>query len=64
MQVRLPIQPNDTADTLAQRLLPLEHQLYPAAAKLHLSGKLTLVDGRLEFDGESMPPTGLEWRPQ
>jgi phosphoribosylglycinamide formyltransferase-1 len=64
MQVRLPIQPNDTADTLAQRLLPLEHQLYPAAAKLHLSGKLTLVDGRLEFDGKSMPPTGLEWRPQ
>lgn len=64
MQVRLPIQPGDTADTLAQRLLPLEHQLYPAAAKLHLSGKLTLADGRLEFDGKTMPPTGLEWRPQ
>ena len=64
MHVRLAIQPDDTADTLAQRLLPLEHQLYPAAAKLHLSGKLTLADGRLEFDGETMPPTGLEWRPQ
>ena len=64
MQVRLPIQPEDTADSLAQRLLPLEHQLYPAAAKLHLSGKLTLTNGTLVLDGKTLPPTGLEWSPQ
>jgi phosphoribosylglycinamide formyltransferase-1 len=64
MQVRLPIQPEDTADSLAQRLLPLEHQLYPAAAKLHLSGKLTLTNGTLVLDGKTIPPTGLEWSPQ
>ena len=64
MQVRLPIQPGDTADSLAQRLLPLEHQLYPAAAKLHLSGKLTLTNGTLVLDGKTIPPTGLEWSPQ
>jgi phosphoribosylglycinamide formyltransferase-1 len=64
MQVRLPIQPKDTADSLAQRLLPLEHQLYPAAAKLHLSGKLTLTNGKLVLDGKTIPPTGLEWSPQ
>ena len=64
MQVRLPIQLEDTADSLAQRLLPLEHQLYPAAAKLHLSGKLTLTNGTLVLDGKTIPPTGLEWSPQ
>ena len=30
-QASLPILPGDTADTLAARLLPVEHQLYPAA---------------------------------
>jgi len=30
-QASLPIKANDTADTLAARILPLEHQLYPEA---------------------------------
>jgi phosphoribosylglycinamide formyltransferase-1 len=30
-QASLPILPGDTADTLAARLLPVEHQLYPEA---------------------------------
>jgi phosphoribosylglycinamide formyltransferase 1 len=30
-QASLPILPGDTADSLAARLLPVEHQLYPAA---------------------------------
>ncbi len=30
-QARLPIRPDDTAETLAARLLPLEHALYPSA---------------------------------
>lgn len=30
-QARLPIRPDDTAPTLAARLLPLEHALYPTA---------------------------------
>tara|TARA_R110002020_G_scaffold309301_1_gene524955 strand:- start:80017 stop:80607 length:591 start_codon:yes stop_codon:yes gene_type:complete len=30
-QASLPILPGDTADSLAARLLPIEHQLYPAA---------------------------------
>lgn len=30
-QARLAIRPGDTPDTLAARLLPLEHRLYPAA---------------------------------
>jgi len=63
MQVRLPIRSEDTAESLAARLLPLEHQLYPAAAALHLSGRLHLGNGLLELDGEPLPATGIDWRP-
>ena len=63
MQVRLTIRSEDTAESLAARLLPLEHQLYPAAAALHLSGRLHLSNGLLELDGEPLPATGIDWRP-
>lgn len=33
-QARVPILANDTAETLAERVLPAEHELYPKAAKL------------------------------
>jgi phosphoribosylglycinamide formyltransferase-1 len=32
-QARIAVQPDDTAETLAARLLPLEHQLYPAVLR-------------------------------
>ena len=37
-QARLPITADDTPDTLAARLLPLEHQLYPAVLSRFASG--------------------------
>lgn len=33
-QARVPIEPGDTAETLAARILPQEHALYPRAVKL------------------------------
>lgn len=42
-QARLPIQPGDTPQTLAARLLPLEHQLYPAVLRRFASGDRTPV---------------------
>ncbi|MEL7031530.1 MAG: phosphoribosylglycinamide formyltransferase [Pseudomonadota bacterium] len=33
-QARIPVLPGDTAETLAERILPKEHELYPKAAKL------------------------------
>jgi phosphoribosylglycinamide formyltransferase 1 len=32
-QARVPVLPDDTADTLAARVLPLEHRLYPAVLR-------------------------------
>ncbi len=37
-QARLPIQPGDTSDALAARLLPLEHRLYPAVLRRVAAG--------------------------
>jgi phosphoribosylglycinamide formyltransferase-1 len=45
-QAVVPILNGDTADTLATRVLTVEHQLYPAALRLFAEGKVTMVDGK------------------
>ncbi len=42
-QARLPILPGDTADTLAARVLPMEHRLYPAVLRRFAVGDRTPV---------------------
>jgi phosphoribosylglycinamide formyltransferase 1 len=37
-QARVPILPNDTPDSLAARILPMEHQLYPLVLRRVLEG--------------------------
>jgi phosphoribosylglycinamide formyltransferase-1 len=41
-QARIPVLPGDTPDTLAQRLLAEEHQLYPYAIRLFIEGRLCI----------------------
>lgn len=41
-QARIPVLPGDTPDTLAQRLLAEEHQLYPYAIRLFIEGRLSI----------------------
>lgn len=58
-QGAVPVLPGDTADTLSERLLPVEHQVYPMALKLVAGGRTRIVNGRVEIDGEqpsSIPP--------
>lgn len=38
-QARVPIDPQDTPDRLAARVLAMEHQLYPAVLARHLAGE-------------------------
>lgn len=40
-QARVPLLPDDTPDTLAARILPLEHRLYPAVLRRFASGDRT-----------------------
>ena len=42
-QARIPIEDGDTPDTLAARLLPMEHQLYPAVLRRFAEGDRTPV---------------------
>ena len=52
MQVRIPVLPEDTADTLAARLLPQEHRLLVAAVRLFAERRVRLDRDRIVVDGE------------
>jgi phosphoribosylglycinamide formyltransferase-1 len=45
LQGAILVAPDDTEETLAQRILEVEHRLYPAAIQLFAQGRL-VVDGR------------------
>ena len=46
LQQAVPVLPDDTAATLAGRILTAEHELYPEAVKLYCEGRLR-IDGRV-----------------
>ncbi|HEX4637608.1 MAG TPA: phosphoribosylglycinamide formyltransferase [Rhizomicrobium sp.] len=48
-QAKVPVHPSDTLETLAERVLAVEHQLYPEALKLLASGKVRLENGLAVF---------------
>ena len=50
-QAALAVRSDDSATSLAARVLALEHVLYPRAAALLLKGQARLADGRVVFDG-------------
>ncbi len=52
-QAVIPVFSNDTVDTLAQRVLEMEHQLYPIAIAGILSGRYVLEQGRWVDTGSS-----------
>jgi phosphoribosylglycinamide formyltransferase-1 len=45
VQAAVPVEPGDTEDTLAARILAVEHRLYPEAIRLFAEGRLT-IEGR------------------
>ena len=48
-QARVPVHPSDTPQTLADRVLAVEHKLYPEALKLLALEKVTLENGLAVF---------------
>jgi phosphoribosylglycinamide formyltransferase-1 len=62
MQGAVTVADDDTAETLSQRILGIEHRIYPEALRLLASGKLRLegdickVDGSIERDGTLISP--------
>jgi phosphoribosylglycinamide formyltransferase 1 len=52
-QAAVPVREDDTADTLAARVLTVEHRLYPLALKLVAQGHVRTVDGRCTVEGSA-----------
>lgn len=55
LQAPVPVLPDDTADTLAARVLEQEHRLYPEAIRWFAQGRIRLEDDRLFLDGQPLP---------
>jgi phosphoribosylglycinamide formyltransferase-1 len=51
LQAALAVRPDDTPETLAARILELEHLVYPRTIQLFAEGRVALVDGRVRIAG-------------
>jgi len=47
LQGDVKVSPHDTPITLAEKVLKVEHQIYPEAVRLFCEGKIKVVDGRV-----------------
>jgi phosphoribosylglycinamide formyltransferase-1 len=54
LQATVPVQPDDTGETLAARILVEEHRLYPAAISLVLAGGWR-IEGRRFISADAAP---------
>jgi len=59
IQGALAVREDDDAETLAARVLEVEHRIYPIALHLVASGRVQVVDGRCVIAGASSPPEPL-----
>jgi phosphoribosylglycinamide formyltransferase-1 len=53
-QARIPVLPGDTADALAQRLLPAEHRLLVGVVQLAVAGRIAESVDTVLFDGHPL----------
>ncbi len=49
LQGTVPVSPKDTPETLAEKVLKVEHQIYPEAVKLFCEGKVKVESGRVKI---------------
>jgi phosphoribosylglycinamide formyltransferase-1 len=52
VQAAVPVLPGDTSDTLASRLLTVEHRSYPLALRLVAEGKVRMENGKTVSAGD------------
>ena len=58
-QARVRVQPDDTPETLAARVLEQEHRLYPLAIRWFIENRLSLQHGQVLLDGQRRAEQGL-----
>ncbi|MBN8991689.1 MAG: phosphoribosylglycinamide formyltransferase [Rhizobiales bacterium] len=61
MQGAVAVADGDTSETLAERILGIEHRIYPEALRLLASGKVRLEGGICRISGQSAPVGSLIW---
>ena len=61
LQCRVPILPDDTAESLAARVAVQEHTLYPIAVRWYLQGRLQLAGEGATLDGHVIPANGIQY---
>src|SRR5690606_33177468 len=54
MQAEVPVLPDDTAETLAARVLVEEHSIYPEVIRWFAEGKLEMKQGKAPSDGQAL----------
>ena len=59
-QAAVPVLTDDTADTLASRVLTIEHQLYPQSLRLLAEGRVTMQGGKAVGIGATTTATRAE----
>jgi len=52
LQAAVPVREDDTAETLAARILEQEHRIYPRAVALHFAGRLRVEGHRVRILGD------------
>ena len=55
LQAAVPVMNNDSAETLAERILKQEHKIYPLAVKLIAQGRITIKNECVLIDGAINP---------
>ena len=60
VQARVPVQDGDGPDALAERVLEQEHRITPLAIDWLSQGRLQLKNGQALFDGNKLPPQGVD----
>jgi len=58
-QAAVPVRDDDTAESLAARVLAAEHRIYPLALRLLAEGRLRVVEGRCIVDGAGVEEATL-----
>ena len=53
IQATVPIEPDDTEQTLAARVLTAEHRIYPQALRWLAEGRLRIEDDRVRIEGNA-----------
>ena len=63
LQARVSVEATDTAESLASKVLTVEHRIFPEAVNWHLQGRVMHAEYGAYLDGKLLPPSGATWDP-